>query len=169
MFERLLVDLYYLGNLGASRVGAIEHLAQPRPQALGAAHLHAATAPACVQALVLFSSVASTVGNAGQANYAAANACLDALARCRGGSGLAASSLQLPLVGGAGMGQATMDSLRMNGAWSLSLEQYAACLSSVLHGCGTVRVPLPLLPAQLGEGAVRGGLALTLSEALYLS
>eukprot|EP00964_Phaeocystis_antarctica_P004072 scaffold2192_cov82-Phaeocystis_antarctica.AAC.1 len=38
----------------------------------------------------------------------------------------------------------------MNSAWSLGLEQYAACLGSVLHGCGTVRAPLPLLPAQLG-------------------
>eukprot|EP00964_Phaeocystis_antarctica_P164440 scaffold142526_cov181-Phaeocystis_antarctica.AAC.1 len=43
-----------------------------------------------------------------------------------------------------------MDSLRMNSAWSLGMEQYAACLSSVLHGCGTVRAPSPLLPAQLG-------------------
>eukprot|EP00964_Phaeocystis_antarctica_P134232 scaffold98472_cov69-Phaeocystis_antarctica.AAC.1 len=43
-----------------------------------------------------------------------------------------------------------MDSLRLNGAWSLGLEQFAACLGSVLHDCGMVRVPLPLLPAQLG-------------------
>eukprot|EP00964_Phaeocystis_antarctica_P064073 scaffold38505_cov69-Phaeocystis_antarctica.AAC.1 len=43
-----------------------------------------------------------------------------------------------------------MDSLRTDGAWSLGLEQYAACLSRVLHGCGTVRAPLPLVPAQLG-------------------
>ena len=58
------------------------HVVSPfQPKAFGAARLHAATAIARVQALVLFSLVASTVGNTGQANYAAANASLDALAR----------------------------------------------------------------------------------------
>eukprot|EP00964_Phaeocystis_antarctica_P067990 scaffold41197_cov68-Phaeocystis_antarctica.AAC.1 len=48
------------------------------------------------------------------------------------------------------MGQATLHSLRMDGVWSLGLEQYAVCLGSVLHGCGAVQASLPLLPAQLG-------------------
>jgi polyketide synthase 7 len=54
-----------------------------RAKALGAWHLHELTAhlPGC--ALVLFSSMAGTVGGAGQGNYAAANAFLDGLAAWR--------------------------------------------------------------------------------------
>ena len=76
------------------------------PKALGASHVHAMVACTALEAFGLFSSVASTFGNVGQANYAAANAYLDALARGRRAHGLAARSAQLPLVGGAGMGAA---------------------------------------------------------------
>ena len=154
----LLVDRL-LQRLAASTV------ASPfAPKAVGAAHLHASTSMGRVQALVLFSSAASTVGNAGQANYAAANACLDSLARCRGAGGLASSSLQLPLVGGAGMGQATMDSLRLEGVWSLGLEQYAACLGRVMRGCGAVQAPLPLMVGQLGSVVPAEAIGVALSE-----
>ena len=47
-------------------------------KALGAWHLQCAAAVAPLEARVLFSSVGSALGIVGQANYSAANACLDA-------------------------------------------------------------------------------------------
>ena len=76
------------------------------PKALGASHVHQATATAALAALALFSSVAAALGNVGQASYASANAFLDALALARRSRGSAACSLQLPAVVGAGMAAA---------------------------------------------------------------
>ncbi|MEU9479487.1 SDR family NAD(P)-dependent oxidoreductase [Streptomyces sp. NPDC048191] len=84
-----------------------------RPKADGAAHLHRLTADAQLDLFLLVSSAAGVVGNAGQANYAAANAFLDQLAHHRRALGLPAVSISFGAWAGEGLAAEHADLERM--------------------------------------------------------
>ncbi|EER28768.1 polyketide synthase, putative [Coccidioides posadasii C735 delta SOWgp] len=72
------------------------------PKVIGTKNLHEALADFPLDFFLMTSSTSGTLGTSGQANYAAANSFLDALARHRVSKNKAACSLILPMVLGVG-------------------------------------------------------------------
>lgn len=79
------------------------------PKALGAWHLHEATATASLDWFCAFSSAAAMVGSPGQGAYAAANSWLDSFARWRRAKGLPAQVVAWGAWAQIGAGQAMAD------------------------------------------------------------
>ncbi|MFD5703209.1 SDR family NAD(P)-dependent oxidoreductase, partial [Streptomyces lasiicapitis] len=120
-----------------------------RPKVDAAVNLHELTADLDLSAFVLFSSAAGVLGSAGQANYAAANAFLDALAQHRRAQGLAATSLAWGLwadQGGMAGALADGDIDRMNraGVAALSADEGLALLDASLAQPDGALVPMKL-------------------------
>ncbi|WP_432040560.1 type I polyketide synthase [Streptomyces cucumeris] len=124
------------------------------PKADGAWHLHELTKDMGLSSFVLFSSIVGTLGNAGQANYAAANAFLDALAAGRKATGLPALSLAWGPweMGMAGrLAEADLRRFRRNGMVPLSAEQGVELFDAALTRQTASTVPVVLDRAALRQ------------------
>nr|QEO74740.1 short-chain dehydrogenase/reductase SDR [uncultured bacterium] len=127
-----------------------------RPKAEAAWHLHELLPDVPV---VFFSSAAGTFGGPGQANYAAANAFLDALALHRRARGLPAVSLAWGLwADESGMtghlSEADRARMARNGVRALGADEGMRLFDAALRGGQAVLVPMPLDMAALRAQAV---------------
>ncbi|MGP3965888.1 SDR family NAD(P)-dependent oxidoreductase, partial [Nonomuraea sp. 3N208] len=115
-----------------------------RPKSDAARHLHELTQDRPLTAFILFSSLAGVLGGAGQGNYAAANAYLDALAEHRVAQGLPAISLAWGLwkEGGlADLDDAALQRLARSGVDPLSAEDGLALFDAALGSGRATLVP----------------------------
>ncbi|MEU4626378.1 type I polyketide synthase [Actinoplanes sp. NPDC023801] len=133
------------GVISALDRGRIDHVMSGK--ARGAVNLHELTRHLDLSAFVLFSSAAGTFGGAGQGNYAAANAFLDALAQQRHADGLAAKSLPWgPWAQPTGMTGALTEldvrRVERTGLRPMETSYGMTLFDAALHGPAPVLVPL---------------------------
>jgi acyl transferase domain-containing protein/NADPH:quinone reductase-like Zn-dependent oxidoreductase/NAD(P)-dependent dehydrogenase (short-subunit alcohol dehydrogenase family)/acyl carrier protein len=114
-----------------------QHVLAPKMD--GAWNLHALTRNDPLEFFVLFSSLASVLGWSGQANYAAANAFLDALAHHRRAIGLPANSINWGPWADAGMAATLRERdrarLAERGLTAMSVDMALGALERILQ-CG---------------------------------
>ncbi|AUX41121.1 uncharacterized protein SOCE26_025260 [Sorangium cellulosum] len=130
------------------------------PKVDGAVHLHRLTEDRALDFFVLFSSIASWIGLAGQASYAAANAFLDALAQHRRAHHLPALSVGWGSFTGVGLagtpgGRRVAAFLARRGVSGFSIDEGLAALGGLLSlgaGAPARALVMPLDPACAGHG-----------------
>jgi acyl transferase domain-containing protein/aryl carrier-like protein len=106
------------------------------PKLSGTWNLHAQTADRPLDVFVLFSSLSSVFGHAGQANYAAANAFLDAMSWYRRAIGLPALTVNWGYLGEVGYLARRSDlgeRLERQGVLSFSVRQALALLEKAMQ------------------------------------
>ncbi|HEY2334078.1 MAG TPA: type I polyketide synthase, partial [Solirubrobacterales bacterium] len=150
-----VVDDGVLGSLDRDRLASAM-----RPKVDGAWNLHELTEGMELSRFVVFSSAASMLGSPGQANYAAANAFLDALAANRRSAGLPAASLAwggwLQGESGDARGSAHLESI---GLATMPSEQIAGLFDAAGRRSEALLVPAKLQRATLRKLAAAGALS----------
>ncbi|MFF7232523.1 type I polyketide synthase [Streptomyces sioyaensis] len=123
-----VLDDGVIDQLTADRAGTVWE-----PKAGAAFALHDATRHLDLSAFILFSSMAGTLGGPGQGSYAAANACLDALALQRRAEGLPATSIAWGAWGGGGLvGEELAERLRRDGVPPMDPDLAVSALQTAL-------------------------------------
>lgn len=132
----MVIDDRLIANLDAQAIDAVL-----KPKLEGAWHLHEATAAVPLDHFVLYSSITTSIGNPGQANYVAANAGLEGLAELRRSLGLPATSIGWGPIGDVGYltrNTAVRDALEQRlGRAPLSTAQALATLGQLLGSAST--------------------------------
>ncbi|MFE2337904.1 type I polyketide synthase [Streptomyces coelicoflavus] len=131
------------------------------PKATAAWHLHQLTRDRDVTAFILFSSAAATLGSPGQANYAAANSYLDALAHHRTTTGHPTTSIAWgPWTTGMAAGGNDADRRRLTSTGLVPIDEARGrALFDTAVSLGTpVLFPLPLDRTALRRRAAGAGL-----------
>ncbi|WP_030107595.1 beta-ketoacyl reductase, partial [Actinoalloteichus caeruleus] len=143
-----VVDDGLLGTLTPDRVDAV--LA---PKADAAHHLDRLTADLDLSFLTLFSSAAGLMGAPGQANYAAANAAVEAVALRRAATGRPARALAWGLWEGIGMGAGLSEQdvarISRGGITPLRPERALPLLDTAHRSTSPVVVPILVDTARL--------------------
>ncbi|MFH8979137.1 beta-ketoacyl synthase N-terminal-like domain-containing protein, partial [Streptomyces sp. NPDC017890] len=125
-----------------------------RPKVDAALHLHELTRDMDLSMFVLFSSAAAVLGSAGQGNYAAANAFLDALAQHRRAQGLPGQSLawgmwaQRSAMTGD-LGETDLARMNRGGISALTSEEGTALFDAATARDDAVLVPIRITAAAL--------------------
>ena len=146
-----VLDDGILDGLDAGRLAGVLAV-----KAAGARWLDELTADGGPVTFVLFSSTAGTLGSAGQGNYAAANAYLDALALNRRGRGLAALSVAWGPWDGGGLAQSAAARLRRSGLTAMAPHRAIRALEQALQLGETALTVLDADWTRLAQGP--GGL-----------
>lgn len=120
-----------------------------RPKVEGAWNLHRATRDMELDFFVLYSSATTTVGNPGQANYVAANAYLESLARQRRAEGLPGLAVAWGAIGDAGYlarhAEVSESLARRLGRQSLSAREALQGLEKILQeGAADIAAASPI-------------------------